>query len=283
METILRSFRSSFQYFKFRTNFPIAWKSGRSGEFSKFCRKSGAKNFANFGRSSFFLFLNLKRGLKLKNFGIFLLPAVGWWKSSAGAGGDPKEIVKEKEIINKADTMYDSYLIDMLYNFLKSHKKSENAEILWRFGRVACEKAKLSKSKTEKQDLMTEGLQSIQRALEFGGENNFACHKWLAILLDYRIPLSTGSLSNKRSFLGVEYPRPIYLIQKRSQGVTREGGRGKEGRRKKEGGKGKEEGGRMEGGMREGRMLWELEPPPLNLKPPMFMFLSSSPFWLTLF
>lgn len=75
--------------------------------------------------------------------------------------------------------MYEQYLIDMLVEYLKPIlvKHPDNAEILWRLARAACDKAKLSKAADERKKLMYEAMGYIEDALK-ADETNFAVHKW---------------------------------------------------------------------------------------------------------
>lgn len=89
-------------------------------------------------------------------------------------------------IIREADALYDSYLIDNAYSILRRWGSSDCSELLWRLARVLCEKAKLSKVKSEKEALMYEAFAVVQKAIEKEPKDGcFGAHKWYAILLDY--------------------------------------------------------------------------------------------------
>ena len=64
-----------------------------------------------------------------------------------------------------------------------SVQNSSNAEILWRLGRATYSRSLGIKDKTQHDALVKEALPYVQQALEFDS-NNFAVHKWMAILID---------------------------------------------------------------------------------------------------
>lgn len=88
------------------------------------------------------------------------------------------------EILTKADELYMNNEVDLLYEYLSQFKESGEAEILWRIARAFCDKAKLVSDVDIKKRLIQEAFSFAESGLRVG-ENNFACHKWYAILLDY--------------------------------------------------------------------------------------------------
>ncbi|CAJ0576124.1 unnamed protein product, partial [Mesorhabditis spiculigera] len=103
-------------------------------------------------------------------------------------------------IIAEADALYDGYLIDNAYSILRKCASSRNPELLWRLGRVLCEKAKLTKDSNEKKTLMYEAFAILEKALENEEKPSFGAHKWYAILLDY-----IGELEGNKSRIEKSY------------------------------------------------------------------------------
>ncbi|KAL1242198.1 Regulator of microtubule dynamics protein [Trichinella spiralis] len=96
--------------------------------------------------------------------------------------------------IKRADRMYDSYMIDELYEYLrKATERKRHAELMWRLARVTCEKGKLCHNYEERVIFFAEAMEYINEALKTDSEIS-AVHKWIpvtermnwyAILLDY--------------------------------------------------------------------------------------------------
>ncbi|KRY18475.1 Regulator of microtubule dynamics protein 1 [Trichinella nativa] len=87
--------------------------------------------------------------------------------------------------IKRADRMYDSYMIDELYEYLrKATERKRHAELMWRLARVTCEKGKLCRNYEERVIFFAEAMEYINEALKTDSEIS-AVHKWYAILLDY--------------------------------------------------------------------------------------------------
>ncbi|XP_071086220.1 regulator of microtubule dynamics protein 1-like [Haliotis cracherodii] len=93
---------------------------------------------------------------------------------------------KTQTIIAEADRLYEDNDPIQLYNYLIQFKDIENDGILWRLARAACDKGKLlgRKDKTQRRVCVYEAFEYAKKALALNKEN-FACHKWYAILLDY--------------------------------------------------------------------------------------------------
>ncbi|XP_013404794.1 regulator of microtubule dynamics protein 1 [Lingula anatina] len=89
----------------------------------------------------------------------------------------------EEKIIEQADELFDKSDTLALYDYLIQYKDSSNDELLWRLARAATDKGKLLKDPAKK-DYYYEAFKYAKMALE-KNPNNFACHKWYAILLDY--------------------------------------------------------------------------------------------------
>ncbi|KRZ03431.1 Regulator of microtubule dynamics protein 1 [Trichinella zimbabwensis] len=101
----------------------------------------------------------------------------------------PTDETEEEEWLNasikRADRMYDSYMIDELYEYLrKATERKRHAELMWRLARVTCEKGKLCHNYEERVIFFAEAMEYINEALKTDSEIS-AVHKWYAILLDY--------------------------------------------------------------------------------------------------
>ncbi|KAH9515619.1 Regulator of microtubule dynamics protein 1 [Bulinus truncatus] len=90
---------------------------------------------------------------------------------------------ESQKIIDESEALYDKKDFPACYDLLLPHKNSNDANILWRLARAATEKGKMSDGE-EKKKCIYEAWDYISKALELDN-NNFACHKWYGILLDY--------------------------------------------------------------------------------------------------
>ncbi|XP_033754536.1 regulator of microtubule dynamics protein 1-like [Pecten maximus] len=106
--------------------------------------------------------------------------AVSWFTKKDGAESD---VVKEPSVMEKADELYSVNETIALYNLLKNNVDETDDEILWRFARACCDMSKMTKNIIRKKEYMYEGFEVVKKALKLN-DNNFACHKWFAILLD---------------------------------------------------------------------------------------------------
>ena len=79
-------------------------------------------------------------------------------------------------VISKADALYSQNAIDELYSLLMNYKECEDAEMLWRLARAACDKAKQTADKEQKKALIYEAFEFVKRALELN-DDSFAAHK----------------------------------------------------------------------------------------------------------
>ncbi|GAU88827.1 hypothetical protein RvY_01454 [Ramazzottius varieornatus] len=89
----------------------------------------------------------------------------------------------EKDVLSVADMFYENGKIKELSELLSAFKDSTNSEFSWRLARVGYELAKLSSGEEERKRLTYEAFERAKLALQQDA-NNFACHKWYAILLD---------------------------------------------------------------------------------------------------
>lgn len=122
---------------------------------------------------------------------ISLIPSIG----ALGFGrknDEKKDAVKatkgpvnpEEKVIKDADELFAENDIVRLYELLVAHKDTGNADVMWRLARAACHMGKIGTDTEAKKGYTYEAFQYIQRALQLN-DQNFACHKWYAILLDY--------------------------------------------------------------------------------------------------
>lgn len=131
----------------------------------------------------------LKR--RLPNYFLMSFITFDLFKSSAPQ--PEEEIVEEspeearrkqmEPLIKKTDKLYQELDFRKIYALLLPYKDDDDDEVLWRLGRAAFELAKLCRKQEERQKLNREALSYVERAV-YINENNFAAHKWLAILLD---------------------------------------------------------------------------------------------------
>lgn len=73
-----------------------------------------------------------------------------------------------------------AHKIQDLYDYLIQFKDCENDEVLWRLARAATDKGKASTDQEVKRSCMYEAFEYAKEALQ-RNENNFACHKVLAL------------------------------------------------------------------------------------------------------
>lgn len=83
--------------------------------------------------------------------------------------------------LEKADQLFDDNKFAETVDFLKTLDQG-SADILWRLGRAQFKIAGTESAST-KSDLIKSSYQNVHDALE-KDDNNFAIHKWYAILLD---------------------------------------------------------------------------------------------------
>lgn len=113
----------------------------------------------------------------------FTIPGFSWGKKEETKVEEKKEEDKLQQILKEADRLYSQNEAMALYDYLIQFKDMENDEVLWRLARAAVDKGKLSKD-NEKKRLYYEAFDYVKKALTLN-QDNFAVHKWYAILLDY--------------------------------------------------------------------------------------------------
>lgn len=106
---------------------------------------------------------------------------MGIWGVVKNDGGDETQITM-KELLIKADTLFDQGDYKGIYELLENYKDSKDVEVLWRLTR-AIYKLSEAASDVEAQKLTYEGYNLIRTALEIQ-EDHYAVHKWMSILLN---------------------------------------------------------------------------------------------------
>ena len=72
--------------------------------------------------------------------------------------------------------------------------------MLWQLARACYRRAKGVSSTTQRAELLNEALDYAERALELN-DNNFAVHKWMAILVDEVVTLNGSKARIQKSFV----------------------------------------------------------------------------------
>ncbi|KAL5022226.1 hypothetical protein ScPMuIL_001381 [Solemya velum] len=118
--------------------------------------------------------------------GVALVPTVQAFSFGLKRKEDKKEIPRhpDQDILENADDLYSKNEVEKLFDYLIQFKDSRNDEIQWRLARAACDKGKVSEDPKEKRKLTFEAFEYAKSALAINN-NNFAAHKWFAVLLDY--------------------------------------------------------------------------------------------------
>lgn len=87
-----------------------------------------------------------------------------------------------KTQLEKADQLFEDSKFQETVDLLRSLDQS-NPNVLWRNARALYKLAGLEANKDTRPDLIREAFKLVEQAL-VKDEQNFACHKWFAILLD---------------------------------------------------------------------------------------------------
>ncbi|XP_055316045.1 regulator of microtubule dynamics protein 1-like [Sitodiplosis mosellana] len=91
-----------------------------------------------------------------------------------------------QHLLQNADHLFDENQYQEAIDLLKTFPNQSDANIPWREARALYKLSKQNKAK--RQELIREGFELIQKALELD-ENNYECHKWMAVLLDAKSEL----------------------------------------------------------------------------------------------
>ncbi len=101
------------------------------------------------------------------------------------AGEGKTSIQKERDILlQDADKLFIENEIKNLYDLLVQHKDVSDDNILWRLSRAAYHMSQIASDAVEKKQYAFDAFEYIQKALD-QNDQNFACHKWYAIILNY--------------------------------------------------------------------------------------------------
>eukprot|EP00054_Salpingoeca_dolichothecata_P014190 m.79618 g.79618 ORF g.79618 m.79618 type:complete len:297 (+) comp20868_c0_seq3:75-965(+) len=114
--------------------------------------------------------------------GSLLLPA----SAIFGAVYCAEPVLSDDVLVQQADSYYDLHLTEEVYPLLKAAVEAGNpsAEVLWRYARSLHDLAAEldDKEKAKKKALTYEGYEIAKQAVA-KDPNNFACHKWMAIMI----------------------------------------------------------------------------------------------------
>nr|ACZ26275.1 hypothetical protein [Mayetiola destructor] len=92
-----------------------------------------------------------------------------------------------QDLLQNADQLFDENQYQEVIDVLKKHPNYDSdANILWRLARALYKLSGTNKAK--KEECIKEGFEAITKALEID-ETNYACHKWMAVLLDTKCEL----------------------------------------------------------------------------------------------
>lgn len=110
-------------------------------------------------------------------------------------------------LLQEADSLYLCNKFEDIYALLTLHKDSPNDEILWRLSRATYERAKAAGAEnntTLRAQLLREAFSYVERALTIN-KDNFAVHKWMAILVDEVAALDGSKARILKSFVMKEH------------------------------------------------------------------------------
>lgn len=85
--------------------------------------------------------------------------------------------------LEKADQLFDDNKFQETVDFLKTIDDQSSSEVLWRLGRALFKVSGSETNNTKKAEQIRESFKFISDSLE-KDDQNFAVHKWFAILLD---------------------------------------------------------------------------------------------------
>ncbi|XP_018343482.1 PREDICTED: regulator of microtubule dynamics protein 1-like isoform X1 [Trachymyrmex septentrionalis] len=114
------------------------------------------------------------------------------------SNSDDKTQNAAKELLAKADTLFDQGNYRNIYNLLSNYKDSKDVEILWRLSRAIYKMSEMA-SDVEAQKLIYEGYDLLRKALAIQ-ENHYALHKWISIFLNKKSILEGTKAHIKESY-----------------------------------------------------------------------------------
>ncbi|KYN15306.1 PREDICTED: regulator of microtubule dynamics protein 1-like [Trachymyrmex cornetzi] len=114
------------------------------------------------------------------------------------SNSDDKTQIATKELLAKADTLFDQGNYRNIYNLLSNYKDSKDVEILWRLSRAIYKMSEMA-SDVEAQKLTYEGYDLLCKALDIR-EDHYALHKWISIFLNKKSILEGTKAHIKESY-----------------------------------------------------------------------------------
>ncbi|XP_055316040.1 regulator of microtubule dynamics protein 1-like isoform X2 [Sitodiplosis mosellana] len=129
---------------------------------------------------------------------------IGWTLTLIGSSKvKMAEETDLQHLLQNADQLFDENQYQEAIDLLKKFPNQSDANILWREARALFKLSGTNKAK--KEESIREGYELIQKALELD-ENNYACHKWMAVLLDAKseldgIKVRVGQLANVKKHM----------------------------------------------------------------------------------
>jgi len=121
------------------------------------------------------------------------------------SGADPSALEGIDSIAKRADALYSEQSYNDAYALLDAAPRS--AETLWRKARVCKELSDAAKANGQKEtqkEQVLEGLQLAEEALSLD-DNNFAAHKWYAILTSFASGFEGTKAQIEKSFVVKEH------------------------------------------------------------------------------
>ncbi|XP_036149301.1 regulator of microtubule dynamics protein 1 isoform X1 [Monomorium pharaonis] len=111
---------------------------------------------------------------------------------------EDKTQIATKELLAKADTLYDEGDYRSIYDLLSKYKDIKDVEILWRLSRAIYKMSEIA-SDVEAQKLTYEGYDLMCMALDIK-EDHYAVHKWISLFLNNKSSLEGTKANIKESY-----------------------------------------------------------------------------------
>ncbi|XP_011155645.1 regulator of microtubule dynamics protein 1 isoform X2 [Solenopsis invicta] len=121
-----------------------------------------------------------------------------WGVTKNNSQDEYKTQIATKELLTKADTLFDQGDYRGIYNLLSNYKDNKDVEILWRLSRAIYKMSEMA-SDVEGQKLIYEGYDLLCMALEIQ-EDHYAVHKWMSIFLNSKSILEGTKTLIKESY-----------------------------------------------------------------------------------
>lgn len=94
-----------------------------------------------------------------------------------------KKMTEIKVQLDAADQLFEDCKYQETFDLLRKFEETADADVLWRMGRALFKVASESSDSSKKSELIREAFKYASQSLE-RDDQNFAVHKWYAILLD---------------------------------------------------------------------------------------------------